>query len=101
MSLLPRSAYRRQLLPSVGVAVSMTAEAESSIKLAYVHGESETVSTTGRVSVGLVWCRGKETRAKSTRRTRDGVGQLVGPCIYLLLRVGAPVCGELGLHASA
>jgi hypothetical protein len=69
----------------------MTAEAESSIKLAYVHGESETVSATGRVSVGLVWCR--ETRAKSTKKTRKG---LVGPCIYLLLRVGAPVCGEVG-----
>jgi hypothetical protein len=42
MSLLSRSAYIRQLLPSVGVAVSMAAEAESSIKLACVHDKSET-----------------------------------------------------------
>jgi hypothetical protein len=39
-----RSAYRRQLLPAVGVAVSMAAEAESLIKRACVHGESDTFS---------------------------------------------------------
>jgi hypothetical protein len=54
MSLLSRSACIRQLLPSVGVAVSMAAESESSIKLACVHGESETFSATGRVWFGLV-----------------------------------------------
>ena len=37
ISLLSESAYRRQLLPSVGVVVSIAAEAGSSIKVACVY----------------------------------------------------------------
>ena len=96
LTMSSRSAYRRQLLPAVGVAVSMAAEAESLIKLACVHGESETFSTTQGVC-GLLWCRGKEMRAKLTRRTREGSV----PCIYSPKDCGAPVVCMCMLHVFA